>query len=212
MNTKEKPDNWLDIYPRFLEGVYREYYHLVLVEAMDITGDLARADEIVSRKFRTIYDMCGKEKLYFESKEAAFWYWAVSARNEAVKRERKKKTKTKFRLVPMKEEFLEDQSAEDERILAIMGSHMDFKREVRELLQELEEPDLQIVSLFIFENMSHKEIAARLGLDYAVTRQRYSRALARLEAKLDRMPEKKARLKDYLPLLLALLAAMPDQQ
>ncbi|MBO9632870.1 MAG: sigma-70 family RNA polymerase sigma factor [Chitinophagaceae bacterium] len=206
MSKKERPDNWLASFPHLLEEVYREYYKVIVIQAKDITKDLVKAEEIAARKFRTIYDMCGKGKLFFDTKESVMWYWLKSARKEAGRK------RSGFKLVPIKAADMEEHPAEDERILAIIGSHMDFKREVRELLQELPQPDLQIVTLYVFENLSHKEIAAKLGLSHAVTRKRYERALAKLEARLNQLPGKKARLKDYLPVLLAILTAMPDQQ
>lgn len=202
MHNKERPEDWQKTFSRLLEEVYRTCYHGVVIQVQGIVKDLVKAEEITARKFRIMYDRCEKGKLYFHTKEAANYYWIKSARKEAYRK------RSVFRLVPMKAEDLEELAAEDERILAVIGSEM----ELRSLLLELPEPDHQIVTLFVFGNLSHKEIAARLGLDYAVTRKRYERALAKLEAKLDQLPGKKARLKDYLPVLLAILTAMPDQQ
>lgn len=204
MNNLQVPGSWHDSFPKLLEEVHRDYFMLIVIQARDITKDLVKAEEIAEKKFSTIYEMCAKGDLFFETKEAAMWYWLTSVRREA------KKRKSKFRIVPLRPEQIQDQSAEHKRVLAIIAAHIQFKKEVRKLLESLPQPDLSIVHLHIFRGLSFDEISEKVGLSPEASKKRYQRALKSLKEKLKKLPDKNAQLKDYLPLLLVILASLPE--
>ena len=205
MDNLQMPGSWHDSFPKLLEEVHRDYFMLIVYQARDIIKDPVKAEKIAEKKFLTIYQMCERGALFFDKKETAMWYWLKSVRMEAIKR------KSKFRIVSLRPEHTQHQSAEDARILALIDSHTEFKREMRELLEGLPEPDLSILRSYIFHGMSFTEIAGQVGLSYEATKKRYQRTLKSLEEKLSKLPGKRARLKDYLPVLMALLANLPEQ-
>ncbi len=58
----------------------------------------------------------------------------------------------------------------------------DLKGRMSDALDELEEPDREVLTLRNFDGLSLQEIAARLGLSYPAVTMRYARALRRLKA------------------------------
>lgn len=94
-----------------------------------------------------------------------------------------------FRREKRKNKFVEDfERCESEMMYMPEDSILDVEDISREMLLELirELPNgyRTVFNLFIFEEMSHKEIAAQLGINEAASRSQYSRAKALLQKKV----------------------------
>ena len=96
-----------------------------------------------------------------------------------------------YRKEKKKELFLEEyrysQIDEDtHETLDIEGVSRD---EILEMIQELPHGYQTVFNLFIFEDMSHKEIAQQLGISEASSRSQFSRAKAMLQKKVSAVQE-----------------------
>ena len=109
-----------------------------------------------------------------------------------VKKQTKRSTKNTYERIPAvsllespAEEDFADVSEERTSILAIvkdLEGQVDTAYQLKEILEA--ESLREVVVLYDYEGMSHKEIAVVLGASHAAVRKRYSRALAALATAL----------------------------
>lgn len=94
-----------------------------------------------------------------------------------------------YRQEKKKKKIMEDFGISESEIMCESADSIfdveDISRErLLELIQELPNGYRTVFNLFIFEDMSHKEIATRLGINEAASRSQYSRAKALLQRKV----------------------------
>ena len=101
--------------------------------------------------------------------------------NLALENYRKEKKKELFL-----EEYKHTQPDEADETLDIEGIPRD---EILKLIQELPHGYQTVFNLFVFEDMSHKEIAQQLGISEVSSRSQFSRARAMLQKKVSAIQE-----------------------
>jgi RNA polymerase sigma-70 factor (ECF subfamily) len=143
-----------------LERVYRSLRVAAFAVALAVVGDRPSAEDVVHDTFVRV---CEQAESYHAGTRARAWVLAI-ARNLAIDVVRQRDRKPRFGEIR--------RTAEDDPLATLSWT---------QALMALETVDRQIVALHALGGLTHREIAAQVGLPPGTVRWRYRIALARLE-------------------------------
>lgn len=155
------------------QRVYEVYYGKMLSVCLRYSHDLEQAKDVLQDGFIKVFSKIEKydHKGSFEG-----WMRRIIV-NTAIDHFRKKKTD--FVLLGADqsvEDFMEVEEDEDE------GNEFEFKAsQVIEAMQMLSPAYRTIFNLYVFESLSHKEIAARLNISVGTSKSNYAKAKRNLK-------------------------------
>ncbi|HST19434.1 MAG TPA: sigma-70 family RNA polymerase sigma factor [Gaiellaceae bacterium] len=158
---------------RALEQLYRRYGRLAFSIAFRITGDRSTAEECTQDAFLALW----KHAAEFDPARGRLssWLFTVS-RNAAIRAVRRRRPTVE----PDETELASSDPAPDELVLAA-----DAAEDVARAMAELPPPQLEVVQLAYFDELSQTEIAERLSLPLGTVKGRMRLALDRLRASLE---------------------------
>lgn len=150
--------------------VYNLYYKAMYNTAFRIVKNSAEAEDVMQESF-----LQGFRKIDDFKGDASFGAWLKRiVVNKALDTIKKKKESVSL------EESGIDPAAEDvaENYLEVLSYKTD---QIRKGIEQLEDDDRVIVSLFLLEGYDHEEISQILNISNNASRTRYSRARTRLK-------------------------------
>lgn len=155
------------------ERYYRESYRTVYGYVYSLVLNRDDADDIVSEA----YLKAAKAFSRFDPSKASFSTWVCTiARNLVYSRARTKKRRGEFNESEVDLDFTRIASNDEEP---------DFNEDAdlaQKLLAVLSDEERELVYLKIYEELSNKEIAERLGMNASTVGTKLSRAMAKMRA------------------------------
>ena len=160
--------------------LYERYAPLMMTVCLRYSRDEETARDLLHDGFIHIFAQIGS---YSGKGSFEGWLRRIFV-NLALENYRKEKKKELFL-----EDYKHTQPDEDDtcETLDIEGIPRD---EILKLIQELPHGYQTVFNLFVFEDMSHKEIAQQLGISEVSSRSQFSRARAMLQKKVSAIQEK----------------------
>lgn len=155
------------------EGIYRRLYGTMMAVCMRYTKNVDQAHDILQEGFLKVFANIGKYGF-----EGSFEGWVRRIMvNTAIDTFRKKRTD--FVLLG------EDQSIEDyTEVAEDDDEEAEFEftaSDVVEAMQQLTPAYRTIFNLYVFENLTHVEIAERLGISVGTSKSNYAKAKRNLK-------------------------------
>lgn len=189
---------------QLLVDLYKTRFKAIAYK-MSAYEDIEGAKLIASETFHTMYEMCAKGQIHFETPAQGWSYWLKSA-THAAQREYDEKT---VRLGDqqhahlLSKEDLEHASTEDYSIIS---------REVMEMLSDIPSIYRDVLIYRFYQGLNSKEIAILMNIKAPAVRQRQKRGMEMLRQKLKDNPDKQMMLGDFLYLMLILAAFHHSQE
>jgi RNA polymerase sigma-70 factor (ECF subfamily) len=168
-----------------LDGIYLEYYAVLLRYAYTFLHDQVLAEEMVHQVFLKALEK--KEPLTIHTSIKAYLYRAVY--NECLNYIKHQRIKSEFEEHSLKSM---NQYAETP---SVQLQFSELEKQLSKAINELPEQCRIIFQLSRFEELKYTEIAAQLGLSVKTVETQMSRALKKLRVQLA----------DYLPLIIGIL-------
>ena len=141
--------------------IYERYYKDVLRFALFLTGDQARADDLVSETFLRAW--LARDRIHQDTVKA---YLLTIARNL---------DRDHFRA---SRRFVELQDTVEDGAPSVeaQAEHRSTLQDVRARLRRVARGDRRALMLFVFKEMSYTDVAAALGISVSATKSRIRRA------------------------------------
>lgn len=154
--------------------LYDRHGGLVLALGIRTLRDRADAEEFVSDVFLEIWQRADR---YDPARGAPVTYLTLLARSRAIDRQRSPAFRAKSRQEPVDSQMKRTSPADDPSSHAILD---ESARQVRQALQNLDEPYRQAVELAFYEGLSHTQIAQRLDKPLGTVKTYVRQGLIRL--------------------------------
>ena len=170
------------------EEIYTTYFPVLLNYAVGVTKDLSAAEDVVSEVFLTLWEQQGN--LNIEKSVKAYLFKSVY--HQSLNTLNRNKVHDRYEEYLKHIRFLNEENG-DYPLSGLI--EMEITEIMQKSIESLPEQCRLIFTMSRNENMTHEEIAQKLGISVNTVHTQIRRALVRL--RLD--------LKDYLPLLLLIL-------
>ncbi|MCD7954910.1 MAG: RNA polymerase sigma factor [Lachnospiraceae bacterium] len=158
----ENPDDWIEV-------LYQKYHTDLFRFLFSILCDRFRAEDLMQEVFFKAWQT---HPAFVNDKAEKVWLFRV-ARNFAMDELRHKKYET----VGIPEAFPDENPDDQNSILSV--------KELLVMIDELKEPDREIVRLKLLGQLSHQEIAGVLHRTVHSVKKRYERAIGTLRNKFE---------------------------
>jgi RNA polymerase sigma factor (sigma-70 family) len=151
------------------KNAYREFYDLyckaMLNNSIRILGNQEEAEDVLQESFVVVFQQL--DKIRSDAEFGGYLKRTVVNRSIDVLRKRK------FVLEPIEEaRFEQDENLEEETQYDVI--------KLRNCIQELPDGFRVILSLYLFENYTHREIGQLLSISESTSKSQYNRARKRL--------------------------------
>lgn len=159
--------------PAFQQMLYKRYASKMLTVCMRYADNQEEAEDVLQEGFIIVF-----EKMYQFRMQGSFEGWVRRIMvNKALEHLRKSS-----RIFPvMNIDHVEDKFVSQEDILSSIAS-----KDLLKMIQELPPMYKMVFNLYAFEGMSHKEIAAKVGIAEGTSKSNLSDARALLKKKIYR--------------------------